>query len=517
MKPMSFIRVVLYYICNFAHLSNRDVKKAMQNECSHQFVGSLKNKAKAQNLTWPQVVDLDDDALQARIYEKVFNKITDKAEPNYDAVYQNNLLPKKRRKMRSQLYIEYRNQHGELALKPSQYHAKVRRHLKIRKASMRQFYRPAEILFIDYAGTQLKFSNNGKATFVHVFVACLGFSKKLFAFATPDMTTESWLAGLKAAFEYYGGVPEVVLCDNAKAMVTRAGSIPKMNEKALEFSRHFSFLFDTSRVGTPTDNGNAEAAVKFITMNILVSMNTDLTFFSLNEINQYLLKEVERLNNQPMKVIGVSRNALFDEQEKATLGELTPVCFDLFVKRRVVEVPKTYMVLHDGFYYSVPHDLRGEKVELVEREKSLTVVHKGKVKACIDLTDKSLRNKYLPEHMTPEHRAEANKNKDVYLAWASDIDTAVVDFIELLYSKTKNPHSRLVGKACAAIQKLYQSYDESDFIEACRYALAHGYDTYSELQLILRTRAFADCDEPNTVEHHHIRGKDYYEEQSHDH
>lgn len=516
MKAIHIIRDALYYIFNFSHFSNREVKKEMKNQCSHQFIGTLKNKTKALNLTWSEVTNLNDDALKARIYHKVFIKKSDKAEPDYEAIYQNSLLPKKRQKSRALLYFDYHNRHGDNALKQSQFYAKIRRQLKWRKAAMKQFYRPGEVLFIDYAGTRLHYQENGKTHYVYVFVACLGFSKKLFAFATPDMTTKSWLSGLQNALISFGGPTEVVQCDNAKPMVSKAGQIAKINDNALAFSRHFKFNFDTSRVGTPTDNANAESAVRFITMNILVLMNTHLTFFSLAEINAYLLREVEVLNERKMQTCGVSRNAVFKAQEKAALGPLTAVPFELFLKRKTVQVPKTYMLAHEGNYYSVPHHLRGEKVEVIVREDSITIYHKGIKIVRHDLMDESVRNTYVKAHMPPSHLAEASKNKAVYLTWASEISQPVVEFIETLYAKTSNPHSRQVGKICSALQNLCAKYEKEMFSAACQYAVSHGYDTYSELLMILRTKVFEESVEPNLIHHKNLRGKAHYEELYHE-
>jgi hypothetical protein len=516
MKPIHIIRDALYYIFNFNHFSNRKIKAEMDDVCSHQFIGGLKNKATTLKLSWPRITALNDDALKMRIYKKVFKKETVKAEPDHESVYQNSLLPKKRQKTRALLYFDYHNRYGKNALKQSQFYARIRRQLRWRKAAMKQFYRPGEILFIDYAGTRLHYQANGEYHYLYVFVACVGFSKKLFAFATPDMTTKSWLSGLRSAFEYFGGVTEVVQCDNAKAMISKAGQIAKVNDNALAFSRHFSFCFDTSRVGTPTDNANAEAAVKFITMNILVLMNTDLTFFSLSEINAYLLREIEVLNEREMQTLGVSRNATFEVEEKAALAPLESIPFELFLKRKTVQVPSTYMLNHEGNYYSVPHHLRGEKVEIIIREDSLTVHHKGIKVIRHDLTDESVRNKYVPSHMTPAHLAEASKNKEVYLVWAHEFGVPVVEFIEILYAKTSNPHSRQVGKVCSALQKLSEKYEEEEFSEACQYAISNGYDTYSELLMILRTKVFEESLEPNLIHHHNLRGKAHYEGFSHE-
>jgi hypothetical protein len=131
--------------------------------------------------------------------------------------------------------------------------------------------------------------------------------------------------------------------------------------------------------------------------------------------------------------------------------------------------------------------------------------------------DESIRNTYIPEHMPPHHQAEANKSKEVYLAWAHELGTPVEMFIELMYQQTKNPYSRQVGKVCSAIQKLYKRYDKKDFVDACAYAVVYGYENYSELQMILRTRIFDESEEPNLIQHKNIRGKEYYEGNNHEH
>jgi transposase len=51
------------------------------------------------------------------------------------------------------------------------------------------------------------------------FVATMGFSRASFVLFSQTETHEAWAAGLRAAFEFFGGVPREVLFDNAKAIV----------------------------------------------------------------------------------------------------------------------------------------------------------------------------------------------------------------------------------------------------------------------------------------------------------
>ncbi len=54
---------------------------------------------------------------------------------------------------------------------------------------------------------------------VHLFVATLGYSRRNFVMAFDNQRQGSWLRGIEAAFAHFGGVPEHLLLDNARALV----------------------------------------------------------------------------------------------------------------------------------------------------------------------------------------------------------------------------------------------------------------------------------------------------------
>ena len=55
----------------------------------------------------------------------------------------------------------------------------------------------------------------------YVFVACLPCSMYGYAEAFPDMKRPSWLAGHIHAFEFFGGVPRIIVPDNCKTSTIR--------------------------------------------------------------------------------------------------------------------------------------------------------------------------------------------------------------------------------------------------------------------------------------------------------
>lgn len=70
---------------------------------------------------------------------------------------------------------------------------------------------------VDWAGTQMRLVDpiTRVATNVSVFVATLPFSGRVFAYGCLDEKQPAWLDAHRRAFEHFGGVPMVVVPDNA--------------------------------------------------------------------------------------------------------------------------------------------------------------------------------------------------------------------------------------------------------------------------------------------------------------
>ena len=329
MIALFMAREVTRIILMFSDYSDRYIEKVTL--CTHQTIGRIRQKLLELDVQWQDIKHLTDSEFQTLLYPKVSQRISQKTLPDFNGIYRELNKKGKKRKSLSVLHDEHRLTFGKLAYKRSRFNELVRENLAARHVCMKQLYQPGEVLFIDYAGTRLKYTLRGKEVYLNVFICCLGYSKKLFAFATPDMTSKSWVLSLVNSLEYFGGVPEVVQFDNAKAMVTKAARVALLNDNARVFAEHYGCICDTSRVATPTDNPNAEASVKFITQRILVPMNTDFSFFCVDEVNTHLLREVEQLNSQPFQKRAESRNELFLLAEKPKLKPLPSLSISPFV------------------------------------------------------------------------------------------------------------------------------------------------------------------------------------------
>ncbi len=93
-----------------------------------------------------------------------------------------------------------------------------RRELKARKrATVRFETEPGRQLQIDFGDTRVWIGE--ERVRVHLFVATLGYSRRLHIRASLREGQADWFAGMEGAFLRFGGVPAEVLFDNPRALV----------------------------------------------------------------------------------------------------------------------------------------------------------------------------------------------------------------------------------------------------------------------------------------------------------
>ena len=88
--------------------------------------------------------------------------------------------------------------------------------------SMRQHHRAGEKLFVDYCGQTVTVHEGGVEHQVQIFVAVLGASNYTYAEATWSQQLPDWLGSHTRAFEFFGGVAEVVGPDNLRSAVSKS-------------------------------------------------------------------------------------------------------------------------------------------------------------------------------------------------------------------------------------------------------------------------------------------------------
>jgi transposase len=81
-----------------------------------------------------------------------------------------------------------------------------------------------------------------------IFAAVLGASNYTFACATPGQTQQDWLSALARALSFIRGVPQLIVPDNARALVSKADRYePELNRTTQQFAHHYQTVILPAR------------------------------------------------------------------------------------------------------------------------------------------------------------------------------------------------------------------------------------------------------------------------------
>ena len=202
----------LYRLKFEAGLSHQQIARALQ--ISKGVVAKYVRLAEAAGLGPTELLALSEDALLARLRPSRPAPVRH-VPPDYAAVHQE---LKRKGVTLTLLWEEYVAAHpGASTYRYSQFAQRYRDFAARLRRSMRQVHRAGEKLFVDYAGQTVPYGEAGERA--QIFVATLGASSYTFACASPRQTLGDWVGALVRAFEYLGGVPELVVPDNARALI----------------------------------------------------------------------------------------------------------------------------------------------------------------------------------------------------------------------------------------------------------------------------------------------------------
>jgi hypothetical protein len=235
-------------------------------------------------------------------------------------------------------------------------------------------FEPGECVEVDYAGDPLEWIDlkTGEIRKAYVFVAGLGFSQLLFAWASEDMKSRNWLAAHRRMFSFYGGVPHVTVPDCLKQGVLKCHLYdPDLNPGYAQLAIQYSTSVVPARAGHPKDKAIAEGLVKIL-MRYVRFRYRHTCFTSLANINQSIGECVERINARRHTRFGVSRRERFETIEKAALKPLPIGDLECGDWKDATLHPDCYVYI-EGDYYSAPHIHRHKKLRVKITENQIEI------------------------------------------------------------------------------------------------------------------------------------------------
>ena len=255
-------------------------------------------RAAQRGLGWPLPDDLDDAALEARLFPRAA-PVHDRIRP--DCAYIHREL--KRDSVTLQLlWEEYAQIHPD-GYGRTQFCEIYRQWTRRLRPSMRQVHRAGEKTFIDYSGKRpsLVDRRTGELRRVELFVAVLGASSLTYAAATETQQLPDWIDAHIRMVEYFGGATTLWVPDQLKSAITRPCRYePGVNRTYEDLATHYGAVVVPARPRKPRDKAAVENCVLIAQRWILARLR-DQTFFELGPLNAAIRVLLDELNDRPMK------------------------------------------------------------------------------------------------------------------------------------------------------------------------------------------------------------------------
>ena len=498
---MAEIKRILEIAKENPDFSNRTIGRIVG--CSKDTVGSILSLATSLSITFDSIKDLNEEEIHQLFYP---NNNPYQGIPEPDVEYCIKEL-KKRHVTVKLLHDEYLEQHPN-GLKYTQFKQRILNALSAKTITAHFERKPGERMEIDWSGDKVCYFDRATNSFIpcYVFVAVIGRSGYTYMELFRDTKSASFLTGVIHALSYFGGVPKFLVPDNDKSAVIHH------HKYEIEFNREFSFLADyyntvilPARVRKPKDKPLVENAVFNAAERNLIGKMHDKTFYSFDELSNFVSEVLEKFNNAPFSKKEGSRKSVFLEDDKPELKSLPKTPYEL-VTIKLATVNNNYHIEYKGFYYSVPYRYVSKKVELRVSSKLVKVYYQNlKIAEHIRLYEHKGRYSTIKEHMPVQHQG---MSKDKLISWGYSINPSIGDFLNKYF--TKIPIEEQGYKGAQGIIDLSRK-NLPRLLVAIQETNDYGVYTYIAIKAIY-TRLEKQTSFEEMVNNSNLRGPDYYKE-----
>jgi transposase len=159
----------------------------------------------------------------------------------------------------------------------------------------------------------------------YALLVVLGYSRLLWCRFYPRQDMRTLIAGLEDAFGYFGGVPQELLFDQMKAVITRDlrlhGGALVRNLEFLRFAHHWSFLARACRPYRAQTKGKVERPVRYLRDNFVYGR----TFLNDGDLDRQRRQWLDEVANVRVHATTHERpRDRFERDERLVLHPLAP-------------------------------------------------------------------------------------------------------------------------------------------------------------------------------------------------
>lgn len=492
-------------------LSHREV--AVSLGVSIGVVSKVVKRATLAGLVWEAVTELSEEEVEARLYGAQTSPGAARVRPDPEWIH----TERKRAGVTLELlHLEYLREHPA-GYRYTQFCEIYRQWLSKRRVTMRQVHRGGERAYVDYSGKKASVVDRetGEVQPVEIFVGVLGASSYTYAEGTFSQQVEDFISSHVRMLEDFGGSPSLLTPDQLKSGVTTACWYdPQIQRTYEEMAAHYRCAVVPARPGRPRDKAKVEVGVQVVQRWILARLRNEI-FFTLAELNLRIRELLVGLNARPMRDHGgKSRRELYELLDRPALTALPSERF-VFAEWATARVNIDYHIVFAGSFYSVPHALVHEKVDVRATATTVEVMHKSQRVASHERKRQAGSYSTHKEHMPRAHQEALAWPPSRLIAWA---DTVGPNAGELVRAILKDrPHPEQGYRPCLGILRLSRVHGNERLDRACRRAHLAGARSFRHVAAILKNR-LADIPlddqtaqpERAPIAHENVRGPSYF-------
>ena len=488
--PMRKIREVLRHSCKL-HLSIRQT--ARSTSTGRATVGDYRKRFEKSGLDIDTLLAMSDKEIERALFGTSFASGKPKRPlPDMADIHLQMRQCKRSKVTLALLWEEYRESYPE-GYGYTQFCEYYKRYRNTLNPSMRQIHIAGDKCFIDYSGMTMPIvdAKTGELRKAQIFVAVLGASGYTFVHATSSQKMEDFIHSHTLAFDFFGGVPRILVPDNLKsAVIKHTKSDIVINESYAQMASHYGIVIEPARPKRPKDKSKVEQGVQGIQRWLLARLRKR-TFFGVDELNDALSPLLDRYNAKVLKHLNKSRNILFEELDKPHLSILPANSYHYRALTRC-KVHMDYHIALKKCYYSVPYTLLKQEVEVRYNTQSVEIYHDNTLVALHPRLHRVGDVSTLHEHM-PSHHQYANEkmNPERLKRWAESIGKETLAYTQRVLELADTPPNAY--RRIVAVLSMAKSYGVTEFELALAFALkANALQTKSIRSILDKKRYLSE-------------------------
>lgn len=312
------------------NFSQRKIAEALK--VSRDTVRKVSKAADENNICWSMIQNQNEMEVQKLLFGKETKLNLIIKQPDYQYIHKELLRPGTNIRLLWEEYAEDCRNSNFPFYQYSYFCEKYRDYVKKNNLTMHITHKPGDKLMVDWNGTTMCVFDRytGESIKAYLFEATLPFSMLCYVQACPTMKIADWIDCHINAYRYFEGVTRLLVPDNLKTGVisNKKYEDPVLNKSYQEMADHYDTTIIPTRVRKPRDKAAVEGAVGDCTIAIVGKLR-NRKFFSFNDLNAAILKELDVFNNKPFQKREGSRKSVYLDEEKDYMLPLPETPFEL--------------------------------------------------------------------------------------------------------------------------------------------------------------------------------------------